>query len=241
MRQVTNLTLRLLLFLGRKRTFLVAFSLKQIFRVSLLNVRLFQINARKHIVLYTSWNGGGRAPSGYCCALYCFFVVVCFGLRSPVGLFFTHSEHADYRVGYQTFTVYRMLAKSLSRRSCMLWLVLQKIGYLAKADKVPQDTWVHKHDLDKCSQYGLGYKQTRHPLKTFDMTVNKSYFKIQSNLLSSLKFLTKVKHKPNSSSGKSQYLVQMSYLATLPAAFDVIQSRSQRRKYSLLIFSNLPP
>lgn len=40
-RQVTNLTLRLLLFLGKKRTFLLAFSLKLIFRVSLLNVRLF--------------------------------------------------------------------------------------------------------------------------------------------------------------------------------------------------------
>lgn len=53
----------------------------------------------ENIVSCASWNGGGTAPAGYCCVLLCFFVEVCFGLKSLVGLFFSHSNNIADWVG----------------------------------------------------------------------------------------------------------------------------------------------
>lgn len=53
----------------------------------------------------------------------CFLSLLWFALVLHLlrGLFFSHSEHAEDRVGYQNFTVDRLLVESLSRRSQTLY------------------------------------------------------------------------------------------------------------------------
>lgn len=103
----------------------------------------------ENIVSCTSWNGGGTASAGYCCALFCFFVVVCFGLKSLVGLFFSHSDNIADWVGLSNVHHQSLPAQTKillgNPRNCVFWSVIFLTRPLLKFFKPKR--WLFNSDL----------------------------------------------------------------------------------------------
>lgn len=84
---------------ARRMKFFFFFFWEVDFQRPFVECKIILKSMEENIVSCTSWNGGGKASTGYCCALFGFFDVVCFGLKSLVGLFFSHSNNVADWVG----------------------------------------------------------------------------------------------------------------------------------------------